>query len=234
MASEDPFKSEVDLEKHMGDTDLSWDSKHHTLGKGATQAATGNHKHSVKEITDLAEGTSHDHTGTYAPAIHVHSGSEHSHSGVYADAAHGHDYAATGHGHTQVGNSDTVDGQHFNWDDRGHVPTYLWGVSGYGDSFLVWTGRISQPGHGHQPSESGIRGFRHGPFAVNAASEQTFGPFGKNGDEHVVHSLQHSSAYLIATMDNYTAGSYYIKIRNTTTSTNHSNIYVHCIHMRAA
>lgn len=34
-------------------TDISWDGPFHTLGKGSTQAAPGNHKHVSSEITDL-------------------------------------------------------------------------------------------------------------------------------------------------------------------------------------
>jgi hypothetical protein len=34
------------------DVDLSWDTPHHTLGRGPTQAAPGVHTHKLAEITD--------------------------------------------------------------------------------------------------------------------------------------------------------------------------------------
>jgi len=54
-----PFDSKENLNKrnHPTEPDLSFDSLHHTLGHGATQAAPGNHKHNVKEITGLEETT---------------------------------------------------------------------------------------------------------------------------------------------------------------------------------
>jgi hypothetical protein len=48
--------------------DSSWDSPFHTLGKGATQAAPGTHRHDAGDIT----GIEHDHSGVYAPVSHNH------------------------------------------------------------------------------------------------------------------------------------------------------------------
>lgn len=39
----------------LGNTDSSWDSPYHTLGKGPTQAAAGNHKHTIKDTDSLSE-----------------------------------------------------------------------------------------------------------------------------------------------------------------------------------
>jgi hypothetical protein len=47
-----PFESDP-LKLHAGDTDLSWDAIHHTLGAGPTQAAPGNHKHDGKDSSSL-------------------------------------------------------------------------------------------------------------------------------------------------------------------------------------
>ena len=48
-----------DLKRWVQDeTDLTHDSPFHTLGKGATQAASGNHKHIAADIEDLPSGLS--------------------------------------------------------------------------------------------------------------------------------------------------------------------------------
>lgn len=51
----DPFEGN-ELQKHKADLDLSWDSYHHTLGEGPTQAAAGNHKHPITELTIPDDG----------------------------------------------------------------------------------------------------------------------------------------------------------------------------------
>ena len=40
---------------HLLDVDESYDSLHHTIGGGPTQAAPGNHKHKAKDLTDFVE-----------------------------------------------------------------------------------------------------------------------------------------------------------------------------------
>jgi len=47
-----PFESKP-LDVHQGDVDLSWDALHHTVGKGPTQAAPGNHKHKYEELLEI-------------------------------------------------------------------------------------------------------------------------------------------------------------------------------------
>lgn len=82
--------------------DSSWDSPFHTLGKGATQAAPGNHKHTAEElpkhlhaVADVLNleallaakaASSHTHTG-YATTSHTHTG--------YAASSHTHEEYAT-------------------------------------------------------------------------------------------------------------------------------------------
>jgi hypothetical protein len=108
------------------DTDLDHDSPHHTLGKGPLQAASGVHKHTIADVTDMpSDGLPHTHT----------------------------EYSPTGHTHSAPTNVDTVDNMHFNWNDRGTWPTYFWVVDNYGDSYLAWSGRLDERfasvGHGH-------------------------------------------------------------------------------------
>lgn len=50
----DPFESDP-LAKHSKDIDQSWDSRHHSLGKGSTQAAPGNHTHPLNEIVPFGQ-----------------------------------------------------------------------------------------------------------------------------------------------------------------------------------
>lgn len=97
----DPFKPlQTEVVK---DTDLSFDSPHHTLGKGSTQAAPGNHGHKYSEITGVPTDVGpHDHAGVYSAVGHSHgdyAASNHNHNGVYADSGHNHNtaYAAIGH-----------------------------------------------------------------------------------------------------------------------------------------
>lgn len=47
-----PFEGKDKILHSVTDTDLSHTSPHHTLGAGPTQAARGNHKHTLAEITD--------------------------------------------------------------------------------------------------------------------------------------------------------------------------------------
>lgn len=117
MADEYTFTGKTGkVEGKPDDVDLDHDSPHHTLGKGPLQAASGVHKHTVSEITDMpSSGLPHDHSGVYSLVSHT---------------------------HPAVTNADTVDNMHFNWDDRGVMSTYLWGVNNYGDSYLVYIGRF--------------------------------------------------------------------------------------------
>lgn len=124
-------------------------------------------------------------------------------------------------------NADTVDGQHFNWDDRGARPTYLWGANAYGDSFLMHPpSHLALAGHAHAPSGTGINVNLHGPFSVSAGTDPIFGPYGKLPNEYVLVSLFHASAYLNVVTPSMNANNYTIKIRNSTQSTNHTGIYV--------
>lgn len=241
----DPFYSDKeDIENQARKTaDSSWDSPFHTLGRGATQAAPGNHLHDANEIKNLPAGTAlsnnipkqdagsgsagvgtaasrDDHVHPPTPGISLATSTPPADSGsgavgtsgsaARADHQHPNHNVSYADSAGSAGNADTVDGQH--------------------------ASEFAAAGHGHayNPSNIGIRSFRHGPYSVNANSEATFGPFGKYGDEHIIFCLQHSSTYLMAAMDNYQAGSFNIKIRNTTTGTNHSNIFIHTLQVRAA
>jgi hypothetical protein len=113
------------------DTDLDHDSPHHTLGRGPLQAAPGVHTHSASEIPDLPTGAA-PHTHDYSTT-----------------------YAAYAHTHPAVTNSDTVDNQHFNWDNREVVPYYFWGITNYGDGYLTRTAYFAAWNHTHDYAASG-------------------------------------------------------------------------------
>jgi hypothetical protein len=54
----DPFNQSTAAQAHVGaDTDSSFDALHHTIGKGATNAAAGNHKHKYADLADVPDGT---------------------------------------------------------------------------------------------------------------------------------------------------------------------------------
>lgn len=49
------FSGQEGADAHVRDVDIDADSLHHTLGKGRTQAAAGNHGHDASEISNLAD-----------------------------------------------------------------------------------------------------------------------------------------------------------------------------------
>jgi hypothetical protein len=51
-----PFETKDRITHEARDTDLSWSTPHHTIGKGPTQAAPGNHVHSIDEIEGYTPG----------------------------------------------------------------------------------------------------------------------------------------------------------------------------------
>jgi hypothetical protein len=276
--SPDPFESTKEsIENEARKTaDSSWDSPFHTIGKGATQAAPGNHTHPATDIKDLPAGLAlsnaipkqdagsgsagtgvaasrDDHVhpptpgislGTSVPPADSGSGAvgvlgaaaradhQHpTHNVPYADSAA---YAA---------NADTVDGYHATSLSKvGHTHTVDYAatagsastadnadkVDGYHASSL------SKVGHTHNPSDSGIIPAMHGPYSVGAGDELIIGPFTKKSDEYVLYSLFHSSAYINLSMPSQNATNFTIKIRNTTSGTNHSGIYVMSLRVRNA
>lgn len=78
--------------EQVKDTDLTHDSPHHTLGRGHTQAAPGNHTHKYTDIvgTPPEQDLTHNHDANYAAVDHGHS---------YAPVSHAHAYAPTSHTH---------------------------------------------------------------------------------------------------------------------------------------
>lgn len=116
---------------HIKDVDVDSESLHHTLGKGATQAAAGNHKHKVADLTDyeapagvsdhqlLSNRNQVDAHTQYALTSHSHAIiDDHGALSGLADDDHGayplkNGTRATGTWPISItGNADTVDGQH--------------------------------------------------------------------------------------------------------------------------
>ena len=125
------FGDKDPLQIHTADMDLTAESSLHTLGKGPTQAATGNHKHTANDIQGgvgiedhgLLEGLSDDDHTQYPLANGTRA------SGTWPIGI--------------TGNAGSVDGQNFGWSNPGTWPTYFWGVNTNGAAgFLVAGSRV--------------------------------------------------------------------------------------------
>jgi hypothetical protein len=242
------------------DTDLTHDSPHHTLGRGATQAAPGNHKHDIDEIAGadslialsdslpiVPSGTGAAGSGSSASRFdHVHPAPPGISLGASippADAGSGSvgvsgsaaraDHQHPNHVATSAANADTVDGQHFAWSDRGTVPTYLWGISTNSDSYLVTSARFALAGHTHNPSASGISVLTHN-FGTLTAGQQKTQSFARSNDQYPVVSVSHPSTYIIAVISSMTSGAFSVEVRNSTAGTDHTNVQVIIHLVRAA
>ena len=81
-------------------------------------------------------------------------------------------------------------------------------------------------GHGHVPSQAGIRIGSYTFASVTAGNQVDSPALGKNGDDYIVLQSAHPSTYIETSLLNVGAGSFQIRVRNATTSTNHTNIVV--------
>jgi hypothetical protein len=147
--------------------------------------------------------------------------------------------AGSGHGHGSVpyansaGNADTVDGHHFQGADRGESLPYLWGSGdGGGDNRLMHVSRLGWS-HGHNPSQSGI-GVIHHNFGSLAAGQTKSQAFGRSNDQYPVVSVNHASTYILAVIASLWDGGFSVEVRNSTSSTNHTNVHVIVHLVRAA
>jgi hypothetical protein len=146
--------------------------------------------------------------------------------------------ANTSHGHASVpyansaGNADTVDGHHFQGADRGESLPYLWGSGdGGGDNRLMHVSRLGSS-HSHAPSQSRIGVIHHNFGSLNAGQAKSQ-RFGRANDQFPVVSVNHASTYILAVISNLDDGGFTVEVRNSTSATNHSNIYV-IIHLVSA
>lgn len=80
--------------------------------------------------------------------------------------------------------------------------------------------------HGHVPSQVGIRigSYTFGSVAAGAQVESP--ALGKAGNDYIILQSAHPSTYIETSLVNIAAGSFQIRVRNTTASTNHTNIVV--------
>jgi len=226
--SPDPFQSfKDDIENEARKTaDSSWDSPFHTLGSGATQAASGNHKHHATDIKDLPPGTALSNaipkqdagsgsagTGTAASRDdHVHPPTPGISLGTSAPPADG--------GGGAVGTSGAAaraDHQHpahnVGYADNAGYATNAGNadtVDGYHE------GSLSKVGHGH----ASLRVLSH-DFGTVAASTTVNQLFSRNADEVPV------SVYSVYNAVNYTWGiglpdatSFRVYLRNQSGSSN--------------
>jgi hypothetical protein len=147
--------------------------------------------------------------------------------------------SASDHGHGSVpyagsaGNADTVDGHHFLGQDVGGQWPYVWvAAAGNGDNRLMHIGHLGYS-HGHHPSQVGIRRIEHN-FGTVAAGKEASHRFGRSNDEYPQVSVLHSSTYIVANVHSLDDGGFTIEVRNTTASTNHTNVRVIIHLVRAA
>lgn len=108
---------------------------------------------------------------------------------------------------SSAGNADTVDGQH--------------------------ASAFAGAGHGHNPSASGISVIYHNFGSLNAGASKSQW-FGRSNDQYPVVSVSHSSTYILAVVASLTDGGYTVEVRNSTASTNHTNVAVIIHLVRAA
>jgi hypothetical protein len=139
--------------------------------------------------------------------------------------------AVAGHGHPSVpyansaGNADTVDGHHFQGADRGEVLPYLWGSGdGGGDNRLMHISRLGNT-HGHAASQVG-NGVIHHNFGSLSAGQTKSQAFGRSNDQYPVVSVNHPSTYILAVISSLHDGGFTVEVRNSTSSTNHTNVHV--------
>lgn len=64
---------------------------------------------------------------------------------------------------------------------------------------------------------------------IGPGAEATAGPFGINPGTYCICSMQHPSTYLQPTYNDLGNGTATIKVRNSTTSTTHTNVKVHAL-----
>ena len=236
------------------ETDLTHDSPFHTIGRGATQAASGNHKHTADEISGLPAGISPSdavpklESGAGSPGVGTKfSRDDHIHPAASGGLALGNTIPPADSGTGGVGSSTfAAKADHYHpahnsayadnanyANSAGNADT----VDGQHASAFAAAGHghdYASSSHGHNPSASGITPQLHGPYTVNAGAELTIGPIAKASNEYVFYSLFHSSAYIFLSMPSQNANDFTIKIRNSTASTNHSGIYVMTLRVRAA
>jgi hypothetical protein len=167
------FTAQGEISAHDKDVDIDASSKHHTLGRGPTQAAPGDHEHLAGDIVGLTL----DHGGLEGLGDDDHPQYLNNTRGDarYASGTHGHDHGGlTGLGdddHTQylnnargdaryplkagtgatgtwpiaiTGDAGSVDGQSFAWSNPGTWPTYFWVVTTSGSGFLLHSAKIPQ------------------------------------------------------------------------------------------
>lgn len=215
--SGDPTKrTEADPE----DIDLTHDSPHHTIGLGPLQAAAGNHNHGDKylEPTDIVAGSN--------ITIHVDANGKVTINGATPGqpiSDHGGLSGLADDDHPHYLNQARADGR-YSQTSHGHSG---YAATGHGHDYAA----TNHGNHPSTPNGVGIRIERHGPISLNAGNEMTFN-IAKASNEMVFYSLQHSSTYIFANLFNYGSTSATIKVRNSTSSTNHTDIYVHVLYVK--
>jgi hypothetical protein len=147
-------------------------------------------------------------------------------------AASGHTHASAPYA-SSAGNADTVDGHHFQGADRGESLPYLWGSGdGGGDNRLMHVSRLGWS-HGHNPSQSGI-GVIHHNFGSLSAGQEKRQRFGRSNDQYPVVCVNHPSTYILAVIESLDDGGFTVQVRNSTSSTPHSNVHIIVHLVRAA
>lgn len=84
--------------------------------------------------------------------------------------------------------------------------------------------------HSHSPQQLGIYAAGYNFGTVNAGATKTSPAIGKAGNDYIFVQNVHTSTYLFFTVVNVTVSSFQIECRNSTSSTDHTN--VNCWYLR--
>lgn len=189
--------SATDRGAHENDLDVSAQSPHHTLGKGPSQAASGDHKHNVKDIEgyEAPAGVS-DHD------LLSNRGLNNAHP-QYSLANHTHPIGSTDHG---------------SLSGLGDADHPIEAIQGLGTAL----DNKSPSSHDHNGL---VRVAIKGPFSLDA-KQTTLRTFTKTSAEVAVVCIRHTSTLINCNIHTVETDLIKVEIYNSSAS-NHTGIYIH-------
>lgn len=242
---------------HEIDVDETYDSLHHTIGAGPTQAAPGNHKHKTKDITDFIEegGIVTDHGQLSGLAdddhLHYHNDPRHAlidHTGIPGvptgeGSDHGRLIGLGDDDHTQYHNNARGDARYpLKTNGTGASGTWPINITGNaqavdGQSFS-WSDSGTIPTYFWGTSTNGWSTLIwtgrlpqksvHNFGSVTAGSQKS-ATFTKRAEQVPFCTVDHKSSYLLAHVETLSDTSFEVEIRNSTNNTDHTNCKVNIL-----
>jgi len=182
-------------------------------GKPSTFAPSA-HTHGWADITGTSPYSLTSHTHNYAPAVHTHN--------IPWDQVTGKPSTYPPSSHTQ--DWSTITGKPSTYPPSSHTHSY---------ASLTHTHDYAPSSHGHDPSGIGIRSGTYTFGSVGAGSEAS-ATLSKYSNERVFCTVNHASSYILAHVEEISSTQFKIEVRNTTSSTTHSNIIVNYLLVRTA